>query len=191
MSGYIDNLPTANQTIAQTQPLINRNFTVIDTAFSVDHTPMTSTTNQGDHVKVTLITGTDPVAVAQGPIVYSKQVTYPGALTKNEIFFRQSTGDGSAITQLTDMFTGSVNAANPGSTFLPGGVIIKWGNFNANSGNNAITFSGAFPNNCFAITVSVNNAVNTRTATITALSTTGATISSTGAQLVYYIAIGN
>lgn len=190
MSGYIDNLPTANQTFAQTQPLINRNFTIIDTAFSVDHTAMTSNTNQGNHVKVTLISGADPAAVNQGPIFYSKQVTYPGPLTKNELFFRQAIGDGSNIVQLTDM-ANAIAVSASGSTFLPGGVIIKWGSVTGKPAGTAFTFSTPFLSNVFSLTLGNFNTGPTTTATFGNVGLTGATIYSSNTNQVYYIAIGN
>ena len=186
---YLPNIPTAQQTLKSSQGPINTNFTQANIAFGVDNVAFQTVTNQGMHNKVTLVSGADPTAATQGPILYSKQVTYPGPLTKNEIFFRQASTDGSLITQLTDMFTGSVTSNSPGSTFLPGGIIMKWGT--SGTSGMAQSFSGAFPNNVFAVTAGIADTTGTRTVTFTIQGLTGVTLFFTGAVTAYYIAIGN
>lgn len=189
MSGYIPTVPTANETIADTQPLINTNFTVINTAFGVDHTPMTNSTYQGEHNKVTLTTRTspafnpiDPTPSPDGPILYSK---VSGA-SLNEMYFETT---GGTIVQLTNLVNPVVRE-NPGSTFLPGGIIIQWGIVNlVTPGGNAFTFKQAFPNGLFSLVVTALNTTATATS-VSAQSRTGATISSANTNAAYYIAIG-
>lgn len=192
MSGYIPNLPTPNQTIAASQPLINRNFTVLETAFTVDHTPLENTTYQGEHNKVTLTTRTaptfvvDPPASPDGPILYSKVAS--NAL--NEMFFEST---GGTIVQMSNL-ANPVTVASGGSTFLPGGLILKWGSVTGKPAGTPFTFnaiSGSnFPNSCFSMTLGIFNNGST-TASFTALGKTGATIFSSNVNAVYYMAIGN
>ena len=198
MSGYIDNLPTPNQTFAATQPLINRNFTVLDIAFSVDHTPLTNTTYQGEHNKVTLTTRTspafspiDPVASADGPILYSKVA--PNGL--KEIFL-ETTSPGSQIVQLTDM-SNPVTSASNGSTFLPGGTILKWGSFQAITATFTVTYSSlspaltAFPSNTQNVILTPINSGGIGNYRVSSQTNTGFTVVTTAGATFFFLAIGN
>lgn len=184
---YNPGVPTANQTFKETQGPINTNFTVANTAFGVDHVNFQTVTNQGNHNKVTLVTTTDPAAVAQGPIVYSKSIG-----GKQEIFFRQATGDGSAVVQLTDMANAITGGTANGSTFLPGGVIMKWGQFNAVTATFTLTYTtGNFPTNTLAVVLTPINSGSGGNYRISGLSSTGFTVVNPNAgSTFYFVAIG-
>lgn len=75
---YTNNVPQANQTIAFTQPLIQANFTYIDTAMKVDHAWNGNEINSqadGTHQKISLpnqptdITGALPTGISS--IIYA------------------------------------------------------------------------------------------------------------------------
>lgn len=147
MSGYTRNVPLPNQTISGSQSPIETNFQVIDTAFAVDHTAMITATNQGEHQKVSLVQQSgDPLAIPTTPILFSKQVAYNLGVNRTELFMKQASGDGGAAIQITDLVTSVINNPAPGkisgSTFLPNGLILKYGqNQTATNGGNPITFS--------------------------------------------------
>lgn len=58
MSGYVSNVPLSNQTLGQTQPTINTNFTVLNDNMGVDHVDFTNAAFPiglgGTHEQVTL-----------------------------------------------------------------------------------------------------------------------------------------
>lgn len=212
---YQPNIPTAGQTIKETQGPINTNFTVANTAFGIDHTDFATAVNQGEHQKVSLIARTappyptvDPAAIAAGPIVYCKNTAYPGAVNHDDVYLREETGNASTILALTALFNDPVTAIN-GSSFLPGiptatsaGAIIKWG-FSTITGDGADSFVTPFPNNCFGMTAQTVNpgggpTVVDQYVTIRAVSKTGFTATATkrtskSSDTVgfFYIAIGN
>lgn len=199
MSGYIPSVPTANQKVSQTQAPINTNFNVINNSFNVDHVNIQTLTNQGNHNKVTLVNQAAPLgAVAQGPIIHSTPVTYPGPVTKNELFLFQTSGDGGADVQLSNFFN-AVVGSNQGSSFLPGGIVIKWGTFNMGLtiASKAVSFINKFPHSAFTLvlTQTSNDPLNEAGFTQGSLSDAGFTAiraASPANNLTYhYIAIGN
>jgi hypothetical protein len=178
MSGYVTSVPLANQSLGQTQPTINTNFTQLNTIFAIDHVAFTQAAPPGGlggyHNTVTLNKQTvDPAAVSVGPRVYAEQVTYPGAVTRTEEFIAQASGDGGAIIALTNFFNAPITAAN-GSSFLPGiptgasgsytsgGVVFKWGSQTGFS-SGTVTFASSFPNNCWIV---VTQPINSGAATV-------------------------
>lgn len=111
-------VPNSGQTLAASRPVIFNNFSVISTAFEVDHAAYNDAT-QGKHNKVTLPRqGAAPVTAADEVALYSRLSTLSGA---TELVVRkQSSG---AIYEFT-----SALAANIGWTRLPSGILLKWGN---------------------------------------------------------------
>lgn len=96
--------------------------------------------------------------------------------------------------QLTKMGVGNVsNSATNGSTFLPGGMIMKWGAFTIASGSTqAVTFTQAFPTACFTVYLQQqsNNTAST-TSQVTINSAAQFTAQNIKANTYYWFAIGN
>ena len=146
-------IPQANDIISSSQPQILTNFTQLNTLFGIDHIEYDNATaaNRGKHNKITFIQqAADPAPPAGEIALYTKNVGGTPRL------FIQEQAPGSAIYQ----FSGAVpTAANPGSTWLPGGLIIKFGTQLLNqAGNTTINFVSAFPTNVFSITTCLRSA---------------------------------
>lgn len=142
------NIPGANDLISQSQSEIQTNFAQSNTIFDIDHVTFDDATSadRGKHRKSTYIEVADPTTVANEMAMYAKAVS--GA---TRLFLRQE--NNGTIFQ----FSGpDPTAAATGQTFLPGGIILKWGTTSAN-GTTAITFAGLglsnFPNNCWQVMV--------------------------------------
>lgn len=115
----LNNVPLSGQTLGQTQAPINQNFSVIDTAFQVDHEDY-NTTNQGAHNKISFLTQS-PIPAPQAGIV--QMYAQLSALTAQpELVFGRQTGSGSPS---PIEFT-SAGWANPGWAMLPSGILLKW-----------------------------------------------------------------
>lgn len=189
---YNPGVPTANQTFKETQGPINTNFTIANTAFGVDHVNFATNANQGMHNKVTLVTTTDPAAVVQGPIVYSKSIG-----GKQEIFFRQSTTDGSSIVQLTDMANAVTGGTSNGSTFIPGGIIIKWGQFTTAANPHTVTYTAlvpaisAFPTNTLMVQLTPINTGGVGNYRVSTANATTFVVNAPTGSSFYFLAIGN
>lgn len=81
-----------------------------------------------------------------------------------------------------------------GSALLLGGLIIKWGTGNALQGGQLITFTSAFPNNCFVVVANSVDASLSSAIAVTNLTTSSFKANRTsgsGAVGMNYIAIGN
>lgn len=179
---YIPTIPQPGDSPAtQSQAQILENFTQLNTQFSVDHVALNAGANNGKHIKTTFIDqAADPVVAANEIDLYSKSLAGVSTL------YLRKESNGTVI----QMSAQDPTINNAGSTFLPGGVIIKWGFGPASPGGNVIAFASAFPTNCWVVlitpeggtgrAVSVNNKnVNNFTAICTNNITMG------------YIAIGN
>lgn len=196
MSGYISNVPLSNQTLSQTQPTINNNFTVLNANMGADHVDFTNSPppggNGGLHNKVSLVQqGGDPSSATSIDILYTKS-----AAGKTEVFMRRASGDGGNVIQLTTAAGNPVASAN-GVSFLPGGMIIQWGLQSAPSDNVQINFPTTFPNNCFTVTATPYKSGSISSLTGFGVksppSTTGFTTRFSGTTLDYigWMAIGN
>ncbi len=111
-------VPNSGQTLADSRPVIFNNFSVISTAFEVDHVAYNDA-NQGKHNKATFPQqAAAPVTAANEVALYSRLSTLSGV---SELVIRkQSSGTSYEFT--------SALAANVGWTRLPSGILLKWGN---------------------------------------------------------------
>lgn len=115
-------VPLAGQTLASSRPDINSNFSVIDTAFAVDHVDY-NLTNQGKHNKVSFPTQAIMPAPAAGIVQLYSQVS---AITgEPELVFAHQAGSTAPTAAQIVEFT-SAGWANPGWTRLPSGILLKW-----------------------------------------------------------------
>lgn len=198
MSGYIPNVPLSNQSLGQTQPTINTNFTILNTNMGSDHVDFTNIAppsgNGGYHNKSTLVQqGSDPTAVSGADILYSKSVTYPGPVSFTELFLRRASGDGGAIIQMSN---NTPVASSKGFTFLPGGILLQWSTGTASTGGTANTFQVPFPTACWGVTLSIQSSsvssLHSVWCSTNPPSTTAFTAKSDGGSLaIFYFAVGN
>jgi len=131
----LNNVPLAGQTLGVTRVPINQNFSIIDTAFQVDHVDY-NTAGQGQHNKVSFPVQ-NPVPATQAGIVqlYSQL----SAITNQpELVFAHQTGStaptGAKIVEFT-----SAGWANPGWARLPSGIMLKWQSIIGFGGNASVT----------------------------------------------------
>lgn len=187
------NIPASTDLISQSQSQIQTNFSQSNTAFGVDHTAFDVVSNQGKHKKSTYVEqGSDPATLANELDVYTKDL---GGVTT--LYLRKESNG--TVVQMSGQ---DPTIASSGSTFLPGGIIIKWGIVSAASAN-PISFASAFPTNCWSV---VAQPINSGAATVAndyvyIYNVTTSGFSATGVQRVakvgntgfnyYYIAIGN
>lgn len=117
----LNNVPIPNQTLGASRDLINQNFSVINTAFSVNHVPYNDGTGfQGMHQFLQMPAATPIIATGATQLgIYANTGPFSG---NPELFFqRQSLAANSGYS-----FTEAQNTAN-GWTRLPSGILLKWG----------------------------------------------------------------
>lgn len=145
---YTSIIPAANNDPADDQPLMLQNFSSISQLISQDHVGF-NTSGGGEHEQVTFnannVPGSFPVSP---PVLFTNTV---GSLA--QLFFYSGSMANSAS---------QYAAANPGSTLVLGGIVLKWGSgslsFPFSSSGTTISFVSAFPNACFAVLAVSNDA---------------------------------
>jgi hypothetical protein len=117
--------PKANQKINATQPLIQENFSSINDEFSVNHVGI-NVASAGKHKMVQLLqqaasssTGSTEVAL------YAKNYT---ETSQTELFYRPKSNG-------TEVPFTAANKSSTGWSYLPSGLLMKWGT--ATSGGTA------------------------------------------------------
>ncbi len=152
---YNLNIPFATNNPSDDQPKMQTNTNSTDSLIGVDHVSFNQNTG-GYHTVIhqqSAPGNIDPVKIALTGQTYVKRITN-GGNTDEALFFESGNG---RITQLTSFASPSttVKAANNGYLFLPGGILIQWGQVAATTGNPIVTFLTAgninFPNNIFNI----------------------------------------
>lgn len=185
-------IPQPNDLISQSQAQIQTNFSQSNTAFGIDHTAFDVVSNQGKHKKSTYVEqAANPATSANEVAVYSKELS--GAST---LYLRKE-NNGTVI----QMSAQDPTIAASGSSFLPGGVIIKWGSATVTN-TQTVNFASAFPTACWqvilqpinngAVTVA-NDYVYVASSSTTGFNATGVRRTSLVGNTVTfsYIAIGN
>jgi hypothetical protein len=124
----LNDVPLATQTLGVTQPLIRGNFSTINTAFSIDHVSYLDA-NQGKHNQVTFPVHVGSVPAVGAPIASEIYLFNQNAAPTNvsDIWLKRGSGTAYPI-------TGSQQADN-GWTYLPSGILLKWGQSGDLAGN--------------------------------------------------------
>lgn len=184
---YNPNIPQPTDIPSQSQSQILDNFTVANTVFGINHVPFDATLNNGKHNFATLLNQSGNPATAAGEIaLYAKAV---GGIST--WFLRKETNG--TVIQLSN--TDPI-IANPGSTFLPGGMLLQFGTTVVLfGGSQAILFPIAFSAPPFSVTfgdeqvgLTSSTIVYIQTGTVNA---TGFTITCNGGgSTIHWMAIG-
>jgi len=218
MASFTPNMPTASQSLGETQQKVQDNFTVINTAFGIDHATFNDV-NEGYHTKIH--------SVSQGTWNPVTRVATPAVTPTagfQQIFPLLYTPDSTAGVQDTQLFSmtglggvsqlSGISAATEGWCWA-GGLLFQWGtvNFTGSTDHqtNSIVFKGRntttttipFPTSCFMINATLKVASSgtltaSNTIAIRSLSNTGFTwvynsSSSSGTALFpgfYWLAVG-
>lgn len=169
------NVPLTGQTLGNTRNPINSNFSLIQTAFSLNHYSIGSAggSNSGKHKIVSM-----PQQSASPDTASLEIATYclrdPNNPNEPNLFLvaqNSSTSPGPIYKyQLTKTITSQFagfNARPNGWTFLPGGIIMQYGQVTSPATTAQIIFPFAFPNGIpfnIQLTASTNN--NTSVASV-------------------------
>lgn len=188
-------IPTGTVQLDQDYQNIQGNFQAADTAFGVDHTLFSVASQSGYHKAIHMIPQASITNVPGFPQLYSKSIT--DVNTDEALFY--NTGTGNRTVQMTVPIVPL--AAVKGYTFLPGGIIMQWGQTTSvpTGTNLAYVFTAnsqlAFPNAIFNVSGSPvgSAAVTLGGFSVTAISTTGFSIQNGSGQTqqFFFIAIGN
>lgn len=139
---YNPGIPQPNDKFPKSQVDILANFGQANTAFGIDHVNFATALNQGKHNKVTFLTVGPPGSLAGEFVVYQK---IAGGLP-NLFFQRNNLAPEIRLTGPDPV------AASPGQTFLPGGLVMRWGvSVGIPAAGGAVNFNIAFTTTCYAL----------------------------------------
>lgn len=145
--------PQALDLLSQSQADIQTNFNQANVIMGINHVNFNNPTavNRGKHTFVTMIEGGDPALVVNEICHYCKDLG--GVSTW---YMRKEGGAGTII----QMSGPDPVSASPGQTFLPGGIILKWGFFAMGAGVTTVDviYPIAFPVSYFVVTLTRTNA---------------------------------
>lgn len=183
---YDPNIPQASDLISQSQSQIQTNFSQADSIFDQDHFTFDDATvaDRGKHRQSTYVElGADPTTAADEIALYSKDTS-----GSTRLYLRQESAG--TVVQMSGR---DPTAGSSGETFLPGGLLLKWGNIVSASNASTQNFSTPFPNNCYVVVVTENIASSLSTVGVNGFTTTGFTFrtGAGGGVPITYIAIGN
>lgn len=130
---YNQNIPQPTDLLSVSQGDLLNNFMALQTLIDINHVDFASG-DQGKHKFVTFpVQGAAPVFLGGEVGLYNLLPGVPFPLTgQNELFINKSNGTNIPITASAQ--------ASPGWTYLPSGLVVKWGTATANPGSTLITF---------------------------------------------------
>lgn len=158
---YQANIPLATDQLSQSQGDIQGNFQAIGTWVPVDHTDFNSAI-PGQHNFVTFpVQIVDPAvpSVASTVRLYNKAYD-SGAGARSEVFLQRTTGNPIPVTAA---LTNSSGLGATGWTYLPSGVMIKWGAGTCAAGVAVVNLNAVGPayNAIFNVQLTPRNDVGT------------------------------
>lgn len=141
----LNSVPQAPQSLGQTQPLIQTNFSVIDAAFSINHVQYNDGSgNQGKHNLVDFpVQSVAPTFAATDTGLFNKVPAAPFPLTtKQETFIHTQHFSGAQDIPMTAsiLSTSTPTVFSSGWTYLPSGLILKWAANISCTGLQVVTF---------------------------------------------------
>jgi len=187
---YNPAIPAAADDPSVSQGQMLTNFAQANTLFGVNHVNFDSSLpagvgagNAGKHYAVTIIDqAAAPVTAANECALYSLATGGDSTLW----FSKESAGTAIQMTGPDPVI------ASPGQTFLPGGIILKWGTAVVNTGGTAVGFAVAFPNNCWNVQVTPESTQSRGAAIAAGVGVGGFTAyAENNGTTMHWVAIGN
>lgn len=174
---FVPGYPSSGQSLGQTRQPIQTNLDQTFLTFNANH-QSNNLPNAGTHTHVDLLAQAADPTTPVGIVSHYSKIVAPGT---TEWFFRRE-GNGAVM----QMSAGNPIVGIVGSSYLPGGVTLKWG---TSTGPAPIVFAPAFTT-LFTIVISPVDTV-ARPIAITTQSNTGFTPSlAVNTQIFYWMAIG-
>lgn len=181
--------PAATDLLSVSQGDIQGDYQYLEATLKKDHqiafNNQSTDAGEGRHTQVSFTNRGGAVPL---PADNTNAFLYANA---GNIFFSSATVTDAQMTRAEQPVIGT-----SGSTFLPGGLILKWGVINFLGLTQPVVFAGgAFPNNIFALTFGVPTSTPNNNGVVGAQPLTLAGFTgrqqTAAALTAYYIAIGN
>lgn len=138
---YDPNIPQATDLLSQSQSDIQSNFAALKVLIDINHETF-GNAQEGKHkyVELPVQTPSPPIAFAAGEVALYSFLN--ATTTKNELYINKT--NQATVVQVPATASILSTNSNPGLnvagwTYLPSGILMKWGSGSAN-GNTAFTF---------------------------------------------------
>jgi len=180
MASYTTDIPQAPQSLGETQQPILNNFNAIYDGFRKNHEPLAGT-NAGKHTIVQMTDQADPGGTANMLTFYNKIIsTVPQLFMESQgnRVYQISKFDDANFSHFGQFIALNAPTIFGGWTFLPGGLILQYGQI-----------TGVTANVVFTIPYTTVYAFFCSNSLSGSVSTTGFTVNSTAGQ-PYFIVIG-
>lgn len=138
MSIYNGNIPQPNDIPALSQPQLLNNFSALQDAFNKNHVALSDIVNRGLHKFVEMPVQSGAQTTAVGEIELHAQTS-----NGRSCLYYSRDNDATTLTQLTVGVKPFKSTS--GYSFIPGGMIIQWGQENFSGSTGTIDFPIAFP----------------------------------------------
>lgn len=138
---YQQNIPAATDIKSQSQSDIQGNFQAIKTLIDINHVTFGSA-DQGKHNKVSFpLTSTSPVAPVFAATEEGLYNLVNATTSKNELYVHRQTVDAPTDIPFTASILSNtaVASSDNGWTYLPSGMLLKWGFKSANTSPVTVT----------------------------------------------------
>lgn len=171
--------PATGTAPSQSQPIMQTNNLSTYNMLAVDHITFNNTSG-GQHKQITFNSNNVPSVPTSHPTLFTNI-----ANGISQLFFYSGSAQ-----QSSNQYYFDSGPNNEGSTFLLGGIIMKWGTVTLSTPFQTINFQVQFPNHCFVVLTQPINS-NAVALLVTGENTSGFTTSFGNDATYYYCAIGN
>ena len=187
-------IPQPGDLISVSQGELLINFGQLNAQYGADHDGFNtgSANGSGMHDQVTFLANQAAPSLTRNSVAGVSGIYCNLVGGVSCLFFQNSTQN--------IQLTGTTTASDNGSTVLPGGIIMKWGNFgfNGGSGSAGVSFGTAFPNHFYSCSLLPSTGTPSAGVGSVSFSGTGSLSGFTafrsntsGVVTYFYIAIGN
>lgn len=152
---FTPNIPQTGQTLGQTRAAVNNNFANYFNTIAVNHIAPNNAGAGKHNLSEYVVQAQSPATAASEVATYSRSISGTPELCLQ----KQNQLAAAADVQMSRLDTG-VLAAQNGYSFLPGGVIIQWGQYATGGDGNAINYPIPFTAAVFSVVLTPDSNSN-------------------------------
>ncbi len=187
MSIYNANIPQPSDLQSVSQPSLLNNFGAIQNAFDKNHVTLSDTVNRGLHkfMEMPVQSGAQTTASGEGEL---HTQTVSGT---SQLFYSRDNSAGTLV-QLTTAIVPLL--ATSGYSFIPGNMIVQWGQTSFSGSTGTVSFPIAFPTSALVVLISpFNSTAGSSSAYVQTWGATTFTVqnAASGTNAFTFLAIGS
>lgn len=166
MSAYNPSIPQPTDLLSNSQQQILNNFGSLDSTFAINHFKFSDgTANLGKHNFSEYVSRT-PLMSPIAPCIAGEVSLYAIASGQTQLYATSDAGGQQyQLTRCIDASFGTFKASNPGWTFLPGGMLLQYGQATSSGTtfpNTTVTFPVTYTGVVFSVNCTIITTVDSR-----------------------------